>query len=130
MNGQASGPRIKRQHAYIVALLEHPTLQKAAAAVGISDVTLWRCLKQPEFEDAFLNFARNKRLRLFTMKTRYLSLLALRLQLLVAKLGKALDKDPRIFAVQMGLMGYWASITKRCRPPGRGARRRNRSRSI
>ncbi len=30
-----------------------------------------------------------------------------RLQQLVAKLGKAWDEDPRIFAVQMGLIGYW-----------------------
>ena len=53
MKKQASLPRIKRQDQYIVALLEQPTLQKAAAAVGVSDVTLWRCLKQPEFADAF-----------------------------------------------------------------------------
>ena len=31
----------------------------------------------------------------------------LRLNALVAKLGKAWDEDPRIFAVQMGLIGYW-----------------------
>ncbi|MHB8897180.1 MAG: DUF4832 domain-containing protein [Thermoguttaceae bacterium] len=30
-----------------------------------------------------------------------------RLQQLVEKLGKAWDDDPRIFAVQMGLIGYW-----------------------
>jgi len=30
-----------------------------------------------------------------------------RLQRLVAKLGEAWDNDPRIFAVQMGLIGYW-----------------------
>jgi len=30
-----------------------------------------------------------------------------RLQRLVKKLGKAWDEDPRIFAVQMGLIGYW-----------------------
>ena len=53
MNEQASVPRIKRHEVYIVALLEHPTLQKAAAAVGISDVTLWRCMKQPEFAEAY-----------------------------------------------------------------------------
>lgn len=53
MKEQASVPRIKRHEVYIVALLEHPTLQKAAAAVGISDVTLWRCMKQPEFAEAY-----------------------------------------------------------------------------
>lgn len=30
-----------------------------------------------------------------------------RLRRLVAKLGQAWDEDPRIFAVQMGLIGYW-----------------------
>jgi hypothetical protein len=30
-----------------------------------------------------------------------------RLRALVAKLGQAWDDDPRIFAVQMGLIGYW-----------------------
>jgi Domain of unknown function (DUF4832) len=30
-----------------------------------------------------------------------------RLRDLIAKLGKAWDNDPRIFAVQMGLIGYW-----------------------
>jgi hypothetical protein len=45
--------RSKRQDQFIVALLEHPTLDKAAAALGVSDVTLWRTLKKPEFADAF-----------------------------------------------------------------------------
>ena len=53
MKEQASVTRIKRHEVYIVALLEHPILQKAAAAVGISDVTLWRCMKQPEFAEAY-----------------------------------------------------------------------------
>jgi len=30
-----------------------------------------------------------------------------RLKALIAKLGQAWDRDPRIFAVQMGLIGYW-----------------------
>jgi hypothetical protein len=45
--------RSKRQDQFIVALLEHPTLDKAAAALGVSDVTLWRALKTPEFAEAF-----------------------------------------------------------------------------
>jgi hypothetical protein len=44
---------VRRQDQFIVALLEHPTLEKAAAAVGVSDVTLWRCLKKPEFAEAY-----------------------------------------------------------------------------
>ena len=31
----------------------HPTLDKAASVLGVSDVTLWRCLKKPEFAEAF-----------------------------------------------------------------------------
>ena len=48
-----TGNRSKRQDQYIVALMEHPTLDKAASALGVSDVTLWRCLKKPEFAEAF-----------------------------------------------------------------------------
>jgi hypothetical protein len=36
-----------------LALLEHPTLEKAAVAVGVSDVTLWRSLQRPEFAEAY-----------------------------------------------------------------------------
>ena len=43
----------RRQEQLIVALLEHPTLEKAAAAVGVSDVTLWRSLRKPEFAEAY-----------------------------------------------------------------------------
>jgi len=42
-----------RQDRLIVALLEHPTLEKAAAAAGVSDVTLWRNLQKPEFAEAY-----------------------------------------------------------------------------
>ncbi len=58
MKEAANGSKIKRQDQYIVALLENPTLQKAAAAVGVSDVTLWRWLKQPEFAEAYRNARR------------------------------------------------------------------------
>jgi hypothetical protein len=37
----------------IVALLENPTLEKAAAAAGVSKTTLWRALKTPEFMGAY-----------------------------------------------------------------------------
>jgi len=42
-----------RQDRIILALLEHPTFEKAAAAVGISDVTLWRWTKKAEFQEAY-----------------------------------------------------------------------------
>jgi hypothetical protein len=34
----------------VLALLEHASVQKAAAAVNISDVTLWRWMQQEEFQ--------------------------------------------------------------------------------
>src|SRR5258706_11558465 len=37
----------------ILALLEHSTHDKAAAALGISTVTLWRATKKPEFAEAY-----------------------------------------------------------------------------
>jgi hypothetical protein len=45
--------RNNRQDRIIIALLEHPTLEKAAAAVGMSGVTIWRWTKKPEFQDAY-----------------------------------------------------------------------------
>jgi hypothetical protein len=42
-----------RQERMIVALLEHPTNEKAAVALGISTVTLWRATKKPEFAEAY-----------------------------------------------------------------------------
>jgi hypothetical protein len=46
---QAKGKRDQ----YIVALLENPTLEKAAAAAGVSSVTLSRAMQQPEFMEAY-----------------------------------------------------------------------------
>jgi hypothetical protein len=42
-----------RQDRMIVAILEHPTQEKAAAALGISTVTLWRSMQKPEFAEAY-----------------------------------------------------------------------------
>ncbi len=54
MTEKAPSPmRGRRQDRFILALLEHPTLEKAAAAVGVSDVTLWRGLQRPEFAEAY-----------------------------------------------------------------------------
>jgi len=41
------------QDQMIVALLEHPTQEKAAAALSISTVTLWRSMQKPEFDKAY-----------------------------------------------------------------------------
>ena len=43
----------RRQDQLVVALLENPTLEKAAAALGISGVTLWRWMQKPEFQAAY-----------------------------------------------------------------------------
>jgi hypothetical protein len=42
-----------RQERMIVALLEHSTHEKAAAALGVSTVTLWRSMQKPEFAEAY-----------------------------------------------------------------------------
>ena len=44
----------RRDQKVILALLEHPTQEKAAAAAGISPVTLWRLQHKPEFRRALL----------------------------------------------------------------------------
>ncbi|MEP6961421.1 MAG: hypothetical protein ABI995_05050 [Acidobacteriota bacterium] len=51
--------RNRRQDEIIVALLENPTLEKAAAAAGISSVTLWRSMQEPEFQEAYRQARRN-----------------------------------------------------------------------
>ncbi|HYM13657.1 MAG TPA: hypothetical protein VEU62_23155 [Bryobacterales bacterium] len=48
----------RRAEQIIAALLEHPTQEKAAAAAGISTVTLWRWLRKPKFQKALLQARR------------------------------------------------------------------------
>ena len=50
-HNRASGSRKADQA--ILALLEHGSIQKAAASSGVSDVTLWRWLQKPEFREAY-----------------------------------------------------------------------------
>ena len=45
--------RNRRQDQAIVALLENPTLDKAAAVLGVSGVTLWRWMQKPAFLEAY-----------------------------------------------------------------------------
>ena len=47
------GVRGRKADQMIVALLEHSSLEKAAAALGVTDVTLWRWLQKPEFQEAY-----------------------------------------------------------------------------
>src|SRR5438552_10047804 len=49
----------RRAEQAIVALLEHSTQEKAAAAAGISPVTLWRLHGKPEFRKALLQARRD-----------------------------------------------------------------------
>jgi hypothetical protein len=37
----------------VLALVEYGTIEKAAAALGISSVTAWRLMKKPGFQEAF-----------------------------------------------------------------------------
>ncbi len=43
----------RRKEQAIAALLTEPTLEMAAKRVGVSDVTLWRWLRDSEFQAAF-----------------------------------------------------------------------------
>jgi type II secretory pathway component GspD/PulD (secretin) len=43
----------RRQDQAILALMEHPTLERAAASMNISSVTLWRWMQQLEFQKAY-----------------------------------------------------------------------------
>jgi hypothetical protein len=54
LNEELDDPALgSRQERMILALLEHPTQEKAAAALGISTVTLWRAMQDPEFAAAY-----------------------------------------------------------------------------
>jgi predicted DNA-binding protein (UPF0251 family) len=48
-----ASPESARQARMIVALLEHLTQEKAAAVLGISTVTLWRQMQDPDFAAAY-----------------------------------------------------------------------------
>jgi hypothetical protein len=43
--------KTKQRQQLVLAMLQQPTLEKAAAAVGISSTTAWRIGKTPEFEE-------------------------------------------------------------------------------
>jgi molybdenum-dependent DNA-binding transcriptional regulator ModE len=53
MKGHKCGIGSRKADRIILALLEHGSIQKAAAALGMSDVTLWRRLRKPEFQEAY-----------------------------------------------------------------------------
>ena len=45
--------RNRQREQLILALLQQPGIEKAAAAVGISSVTAWRIMKTPEFKEEY-----------------------------------------------------------------------------
>src|SRR5260370_7088740 len=49
----------RRGERILLALLEHPSQEKAAAAAGISTVTLWRWQKKPGFRKALAEARRD-----------------------------------------------------------------------
>jgi hypothetical protein len=51
--------RASRRERLLSAMLEHPTLKKAAASIGISYVTAWRVIKTPEFQAEYRQARRN-----------------------------------------------------------------------
>jgi hypothetical protein len=53
-NNPAEPELTPKQEAAIAALISHSTLKKAAAAVGVTEVTLWRWQKQPHFHKAYM----------------------------------------------------------------------------
>src|ERR1051326_8346138 len=47
-----------KQARAVLAMLEHPTLKEAAAAVGVGETTMWRWSKEPDFQTAYLSARR------------------------------------------------------------------------
>lgn len=45
--------RASQRERLLIAVLDHPTLTKAATSIGISYVTAWRIIKTPEFQAEF-----------------------------------------------------------------------------
>ncbi len=57
--GIGRGSKKKQQRQYLIlAMLQQPTFQKAAASIGISEVTAWRIRKTPEFRQEYLEACR------------------------------------------------------------------------
>jgi hypothetical protein len=48
-----SSKKSQRRDQLILALLQQPSLEKAAAAIGISAVTAWRIRQTPEFQQEY-----------------------------------------------------------------------------
>jgi hypothetical protein len=53
MRTQKVSKKIRQREQLILALLQQPSMEKAAAAIGISTVTAWRISKTREFQEEF-----------------------------------------------------------------------------
>jgi hypothetical protein len=50
--GASQAARSRKDERMILALLEHARIDQAAAAAGISETTMWRRLRHPDFQEA------------------------------------------------------------------------------
>ena len=55
--GRSSKKKWQREQ-LVIAMLQQPTWQKAAAAIGVSEVTAWRIRQTPEFQREYLQARR------------------------------------------------------------------------
>ena len=51
MRAGKSSKKVRQRERLILALLQQPSMEKAAASIGISTVTAWRISKTREFKD-------------------------------------------------------------------------------
>ena len=50
---RSSTKKSRQRERLVLALLQQPSLEKAAASIGISAVTAWRISKTPEFQEEY-----------------------------------------------------------------------------
>ena len=53
MRSTKDSKKFRQREQLIVALLQQPTLEKAAASIGVSTVTAWRISRTPEFKQEY-----------------------------------------------------------------------------
>jgi len=59
LSEEKNKPGLSRQDRIILALLEHATLERAAAALSMSRVTLWRWTQKPAFAETLRHARRD-----------------------------------------------------------------------
>jgi hypothetical protein len=53
MHSGRTSKKVRQREQLILALLQQPALEKAAAVVGVSPTTAWRISKTPEFQQEY-----------------------------------------------------------------------------